>query len=501
MTNYLLVFGSDWRGRAVECQFTALADNKTVSARDDSAPVYQLPDSTSTVKITAKPKAVPGIPLRWDKTVTLSVGSSGPITAAADSVAYVTIKPPKPIGSEMQYTLVFIKLSRFKDATDDVVRLLDPSSLPKKRSFSDDGEMWVTRDVVAAKEVQEHKDMYGTWPPPAKWALEAVPHAHFLDVGNPVKSGVLNFKPPGALPGINVDSVVLRMAGTDVPQYFAVTWPNTITMTPTSAPTPFFLFIRQSNRGNQYDRIGLFVGGDLAPYPDNFDYADEGMFASLHYADDPLRTPWSKGVPYQAAMAGNKVVTVAPCNKFADEFGVLKKTEETRRILEEIQAFMFWRSGIPDPPTAVGKTAIAAFSSGTFHLHNWLIDTDNLSGKFLTEGVNAVYWLDPRTDFVDDFIKASLDWASYGATDKSIRLYMRYPSNSHRKLLGTTYSAPYVRSTSPDNKRTAAVISDADWARVRAKYLAPPVEPVDWTFSHFAICSTMLTHALAQDFH
>jgi hypothetical protein len=512
MTNFVLVLASNWQGAKVRCRFTALADGKPVAPTDDTAPVFQLPDGTAEVRITATPTAVsPKVPVHWEKTVVLTVGSSGgPLTAKTGSTAFVKLSPPKPIGSGMQYTLATIQLSRFKDATADVVKLL--MKLPTKRSFSDDqGVTWYDKQVDAVKEVQNHVDNYGDWPP-AKWDpnagpdvhfwdLNAVPNAHFLDPEKPVlKSGVLNFT-KGALPAIDVESLVLQIAGTDVPQLFAVTWPTkTVERTATSGPTPFFLFIRQSNNGNHYDWDGLFVGGDLNPYPNNFDYADEGLFANLHYGHSPLREPWLKGVPYQAAMAGNKVVTVAPCNKFGDEFGVLAKTKQTGRILEEIQAFMFWKAGIADPPKTVGDTAIAAFSSGTFHLDNWLRDPDNLNDKFLSNVVKAVYWLDPRTDYVDRFIEASLAWAGSPDRDKRIRLYMRYPSAAHQKLLGTSPSAPYVQNTTGD-KRTAAVITDENWAKVVTKYLGgAPFAKVEWTYSHHAICATMLTHALRWDF-
>ena len=54
-----------------------------------------------------------------------------------------------------------------------------------------------------------------------------MPDAHFLDPETPVKSGVLNFAKDASL-RIDVDSVVLRLAGVDAPQLFAITWPKAI---------------------------------------------------------------------------------------------------------------------------------------------------------------------------------------------------------------------------------------------------------------------------------
>src|SRR5262249_46465456 len=145
-------------------------------------------------------------------------------------------------------------------------------------------------------------------------------------------------------------------------------WPKAITPQENATPTPFFVFIRQGNKGNRYDEDGLFVGGELGPYPNNFDYADTGLFESLHYAqsqDDPARFgplwfPGPKGVPYQVAKSGANVVTVIPCNSFEKEYGVLNQTEETGKILRELQVFMFWRAGVQNLPASIGATAIAA---------------------------------------------------------------------------------------------------------------------------------------------
>src|SRR5262249_27095648 len=158
-------------------------------------------------------------------------------------------------------------------------------------------------------------------------------------------------------------------------------------------PTPFFVFLRQGNAGNGYDEGGQFVGGDLQPYPDNFDYADT-LFEQLHYARSPFLWPYTKGVPYQVASAGDDVVTVIPCNSFENDFGVFDDTDQIGLILEELQAFMFWKAGV-QPPPSVGKTALASFSSANFFLGGWLANPKNRTGKFLSDVVTAIYFLDP----------------------------------------------------------------------------------------------------------
>src|SRR5262249_25124961 len=143
------------------------------------------------------------------------------------------------------------------------------------------------------------------------------------------------------------------------------------------------------------------------------------------------------------------VVTVIPSNSFEKDFGVMDDTEQTGKILEELQAFMFLRAGVQVPPATVGKTAIASFSSGNFFLGRWLADPANPAGSFLSNVVTAVYFPDPmlnpgKTD-VNPFIASALTWA--GTADKRIRLYMRYPSDAHKKLIGKIPGAPSVENS------------------------------------------------------
>jgi hypothetical protein len=491
----LIPLASHWAAGPISCHFKAWADGVQLGTKDDTAAVFTVPPGTAELKLTVTPVAA----VYWETTVFLTISSAGVVTVKAGSTPFVKLTTiADAIVPDHQDVFVTVLLSRFKDVTSDVLDLLNHP--PATRHISQDGKTW--NDVVV-NEAKDHQDRYGAWPPP-DWGLHAVPDAHFLDVTTPVKSGVLNFAPDPSL-SIDVDSVVLRLAGVDAPQLFAVTWPKAIAPKAGASATPFLVFIRQENVGNFYNLDGLFVGGELdsQPYPNNFDYADT-LFEQLHYANTPFFTPGLKGVPYQVAKAGANVVTVIPMNPFRSggkEFGVMEDTEQTGKILEELQAFMFLRAGIADPPKSVGKTALASFSSGNFYLGRWLADPKNRSGNFLSKIVTAVYFLDPilnppRTD-VNTFIASALTWA--GKADKRIRLYMRYPSASHSKLLPgkSLPSSPYILNSS-DNRRTAAVLSDADWAKAFTKATGRSAGKWNWQWSHHLFAATMLTHALAQ---
>src|SRR5262249_51823253 len=155
-------------------------------------------------------------------------------------------------------------LSRFKDYTKETVALL--------------GNPPTTRLGAHVSELTNHQNLWGNWPP-LNWDLDDLTGAHFINVTTPVTTGgALNFA-KSALK-IDVNSVVLRLAGVDAPQLFAVTWPDVEELKPApgAKPTPFLVFIEQSLKGNQYHLDGMFVGGEFAvpdkAYPNNFDYAD-----------------------------------------------------------------------------------------------------------------------------------------------------------------------------------------------------------------------------------
>jgi hypothetical protein len=501
VTNYLLPVASHWGGSWVACRFKALADGKPLATADDTQPLYEIPNGTSEVHVTMTPTS----PLYWERTVILSVSTSGVISPKGDSSTFVRLRTVATSAS--RGTVVKIQVSRFKDVTAYVLGLLQIAPTTRHIKNEKTGKF---EDVPVPDEAAKHVANYGAWPP-KDWNLHDAPNAHFLDVAA-LESGVLNFAKNASLKAVveKVESVVLQLNSRKAPQLFAVTWPKAIVRTADAAPTQFLLFIRQGDQGNHYDWKGLFVGGELKPYPFNFDYADSGLFESLHFAVSPLVQPGMKGVPYQVAKAGAKVVTVLPCNSFEEEFGVLAKTEETGKILLELQAFMFWKAGVSDPPQSIGKTALAAFSSGNDFLNAWLKNTANLRGDFLSKTVSAVYFLDPRPNLVPDCVVSAQAWANRpGNQDKRIRLYTHQsldPSDrarvlaAHKKLLGSEPPpAPYAVNSSPHNTRTISMVryEDVTAAFIR-EFHGAPNPPIGFSYTHHLIAATMLTHALAQ---
>jgi hypothetical protein len=480
VSNFLLPIASHWKGEFVACRFKAFADGTPLATDDDSHPLYEIPSGTSKVTVTATP---PKDSPYWDATVTLAVSSGGVVSAETSSSVFVRLRTAAANNS--RGTVVNIKLSRFKDATTDVLDLLTKPP--------------TTRAGEQVDEAGSNRATYGTWPP-SNWLLPAVPTAHFLDLPKVAATGALTFREKTA-PAIDGASVVLRLKGVKAPQFFAVVWPLTLPRDPGVDPTPFFLFVRQGAAQNV--GAGYFKGA----YPDSFDYADLCLFQNLHYgnAGAPLSTWGPKGVPYQVAEAGANVVTVIPCNGVGPEFGVLSDTEQTGKILEEIQAYMFWRAAVPDPPTSIGKTAIAAFSSGNDFLSAWLASATNRSGTFLKDTVRAVYFLDPRADAVPGCVTAARKWAE-GNASKRIRLYTHLPDKAgdramvraaHKTLLEEQPPPePYFKNSS-DGHRTVSMTRFDDWEKAFVDAFHQDFT-FDWQYTHHNICAAMLTHALAQ---
>ena len=522
--NILSLAATNRDGNPTPFTFTAKKDDdfSELPTKDPTDPLFEIPDNATSVRVTFKPTW--SSPIVWGGAFSLSVAANGSLSVAAPSSAddedfrnRVELRTMPALSGRL--TLAVVKVSQFRDRTAHILDLL--KTPPDKRCI------WHAKEIDpnpphkrgvfkmdAVDEVTKHTGVYGAWPP-HDWNLYGVAAAGFLDVDAPLTADkALNFLPSlQDSSALDIDCVVLERAGVRMePAYFAVAWPRSVTRN--AKPAAFLLFIRQLLEGNHYDQHGLYVNspgclpavGQLGPYPENFDYADS-MFESLHYASVPLRFPDSKGVPYQANEAGADVVSVIPCNGFTIKAGFsdLDDPKDIETILREVQAFMFWKAGVAAPPKSIGKTAIAAFSSGNFILNNWLKDPAKRKSNFFSKIVSAVYFLDPlrnavidgkSVDVLNEFIRSANDWATENPPDKRVRVYMQWTWPSLQNLivdkpLGT---APYFVDAS-EGRRTVAVVTSQAWTK--ALQAAGWRPPIDWTVIHHAIAGTMLTHALS----
>jgi hypothetical protein len=484
----LIVAAGNWESKEVKCTFTVQADEVILVAKDRSKQIYDLPAGTKEVRIVATPKTN----TYWETKVALVVSSSGTVSPRAGFAPWIAVK--RASGATADATLATVRVSRFKEVTHDVRTLLKvvPGEVGKPRKGGAP-----TQPELAAT--------YGKWPPD-DLDIHPLPDAHYLDVARPVKAGgILSFKKDSSV-RVDSESVVLELAGVRGPRLFGVVWPRAVERKNSAAPTPFFFYIRQT--GGQ-DIKNVFVGGAVkGPYPYNFDYAERCLFESQHYPGTPIfvRKGWMlrpKGVPYQVAKSGAKVVMVFPVADAHDtiSYEALSNFDEMGRLLADLQAFMFWKVGIATPPSTVGKTALSAYSSANYTLVRWL--NSNRASTFLKNNISAVYFLDPPG--VDDCVDAGLLWRRNMGNDKRVRLYSAKDEKkyvpAYRRLLGLKptdplASPPYLLNAA-DNKITMAVFPTDSWDRTFKDVLGIVTKWTYWDAHHF-VPATVLTHALAQ---
>jgi hypothetical protein len=482
MPTKLALAAVNWENKNVPCKIAVTANGVALAAIDPRKQIYDLPAGTTTVDVAATP---PNKSRYWETRLQFTVASSGTVSTTADKRAWVSITAASAATKGL--TLVTINMNRFRDKTSDVNALLN-GTIPTPRKG-------------AAPDAAELSGTYGAWP--ATLDVKSLKTAHYLDIGNPVTTKrELNFATAASLK-VDVETIVLELAGVKAPRLFGVTWPKLVERKVDSSPTLFLLFLRQT--GWQDGKNGVFlVPGQ--PYPFNFDYAERCLFESMHYPPTPLfySIGWTlrpKGVPYQVARAGAKVVTVFPVAHTVDSigYGELKDMDQTGKLLLELQAFMFWKAGIAVPPKSVGNTAIATYSSANYVIADWLNAPRNLKSTFLNNTVRAIYFLDPP-DVVGS-VKAGRAWASRPGSDKRVRLYSRNnDTGAFRTLLGLAAKdpalppQPYV-VTSADKKRTVASLPTGSWVKW---VKTPPGKTLAWWDTHHFIPATVLTHALAQ---
>ena len=510
LLSVLAAVGSNWRGTALTCHFSATADGVPLAVADDTKPVWVIPTTAATLSITATPT----VPTYWPTTVNFSIDSnSGALTATGDTTAFVTVHALGAAG--VQLSLASINLSRFKDVSDDVLALLaNPPPMPSPDMFNK------TRQ-------QFYEERYGAppaWPPP-DWGLDDKPNANFLDLpvlAQGVTSQGVTFSNDPSVQ-VEAQNVVLRLAGVVAPKLWGVSWPTSLDRNEDAGPTPIMLFLRQ---GNWPQYANLFEGAGLPPYPDNFDYASFGLYDNLAYPkNDVLEDPDSKGVPYQVAKGGAKAgvrpgadpgtkpgaraVTVLPVNSLHEDYGVIESTKQMGRILLELQSFMFRKAGVATPPETLGDTAIGSFSSGTHILARILASPDNVGEAFLNDTVRAVYFFDTPGWAIGDCVAASLAWAGAAGRDKRVRFYNQdsQPGDGDlwpalktfaKHLPAPLPKEPFI-ANSTDKRLTLGFVSRASWKALIKQAAGVQLTGDVWAYVHHATAATMLSHALSTD--
>jgi hypothetical protein len=307
----------------------------------------------------------------------------------------------------------------------------------------------------------------------------------------PVAGGALRFD-RGTVDPDTEDLVVEWMLPADAaPRWLAVSWPKSVPRAAAAAPVPYLVYLRAGTNQN----AKTYYKG---VYPDSWDYVMLGLWQYLNYPVDPVvESPMAKGLPYQIAAAGKRAVLVLPLPRVGKEFGSLLGAANMQELLAELGAFMYRRAGTYAVPE-IGRTALAAFSSGSVHLTHFL--AKHGSHPFVKNVVQELYDFDGPD--VAAFVDQAEVWLKTGAAaDKRVRVYAHAPRAGLAKLVGRPLGAAPGITESADGRRTAGLFPTKAWlAAVEAEdALAPSVSRYEtWQGAHQAIASLLLTDALRR---
>jgi len=442
---------------SAECQFeVSIGDgNFQPVSRDGAAPAtFPLPDSPRPLTLTVRAKPTTANHFQQNgKFEYRGLGNLVPTSAAPE------FRPPRAFrnGREVVVSLVFY-LSRVSDQTDTAVFNLNQVPASRKGLT-----------------------------PPTDWTLASLPDISYA-AEPPVSNGELQFEQRTIDPAC--EDLVLGVAGVKTPRLIAVSWPNSLPRTLSSPPTPFFVYIHSGMGQNVVN--GDYIGPGLGTYPFGWDYLFYGLWRYMTFQGDPLLHDdgiYTKGLPYQVAAADKKIVMVLPENTATGgEAGVFRDAESVQDILREIDAFMYRRKGIYTPP-GIGRTGMAAFSSGNDFTNLFLDDRSNRQHPFYLNILKEFYAFD--TPHIDKWLDSAMTWWTAGRwEDKVLQIYTRGVGTRYNELLwGKMPKAPFVQRNG-NGLATVGVLPIASWAKAR------PGFNTGWQEAHQTISSLMLTTAL-----
>lgn len=292
--------------------------------------------------------------------------------------------------------------------------------------------------------------------------------------------------------------LVVEFKGVNAPQTIAISWPDAVARTEEAGATPFLVYFHS---GMGQIAGAYYTHPQVGTYPFGFDYIYYGLWRYMNYTSDPLtRDPYSKGLPYQMAASGKSAVVVMPGSKVGPEVGVFLSAASMETVLREIQAFMFRRAGIYTPP-ALGRTALASFSSGNNWVTAFLAKRQNQESAFYQQTLRELYMFDAPGYGSAAWVAQAIAWANRGDVAKMIRAYTSHGVSSYAKLLGHTppQKVPFVES-SDDGNRTAAVLPIAAWrnAIIASGGLPTSFDTDQFGSTHQLVSAIMLTDALRR---
>jgi len=488
-----------------ECNFTATVNGTNQAiAPNISGTGSPIPGSgviTLNVGDSLALSAHPTSGQHWDVSGTFQLQGIGQLAPVNNPPA--EFAPPFVVASATDsLILLAVHLSRLRDITARALTTL--ATVPSIRTI----------------------DVPSIWPPPPSVANTPPPWITSWDcpeldglnyINNPAVTGqslqIINEnKTPAAT------NVVLQLFGDPAQQgeggqAIAVSWPDAVPRSDSTGATPFLLYFHPSAGQNVIN--GYYVNPQIpGAYPFNFDYIFYGLWAFMNYGgaqnltQDPLTGDhFKKGLPYQMEAAGKYAVIVLPCNRVGPgsdgspgEIGRFQSAASAQEILLDIQRFMFRRAvpGVYNTP-GLGRTALAAFSSGVGMMTNFLSNRDNQAHPFYQYTLGELYMFDGgNAARVAAWIGQAIKWANTDPS-KVIRAYSQVPEPGSMARLISPASVPggtpWLVTT---GMRTAALLPATGWNSAATAAGGSNVATGTGAFddTHQLIPAMMLTDAL-----
>ena len=361
---------------------------------------------------------------------------------------------------------IVVHLSRLRDASADCLGIL--GVVPPERA-----------DAVPA-----------AWPPPV-WGTPEVSQVEYVDqeplFGGQISAGSDVVEPPG-------ESDVFERRGARTPRLIAVQWPGQISPFSAAPPTPFLVYFHAPMGQN------LGAGYYHGAYPFSFDYVFYGLWNYLNYRENPFtQWPFSLGLPYQVAESEARVVLELPCSSAVDEIGSFRNAADMAVTLTDLQATMFRRAGVYDPPPGLGRVGLGAFSGSNAYLTAFLNNAENRAHWLYRDKLREVFSFEVTDGDLGGLVSALGGWrAVMAGADVRSFLYRAGESALLGGYVGPSEhpaARPFIATTA-DN-RTLGLIPAATW-RSAASARGFPGFGFQFTEIHHLFPSTLLTDALRR---
>lgn len=480
------------------CAFTISVDGGSPTPPDTvvlDQSIFTIPDTDATVDIEA---AAVDQTKYGTLTAHLDIDANGTVQATFPSVNSNWPEPVVTSSDVGQTVIMTVHFSPLRDVTEQA-----------RVSLAQTGDDYPGSPPAPPPGDMSFRTPGVTLPPADYSSLPAVTDTTFI-ASPPVDSGKIQVE-SRTVTALG-EAIVLRLPGIDAPQLVAVYWPAGVPRGQDAPPAPFLIYFHSGMAQNSpavyndpRDRHDPVTG---RTYPFGWDYQFFGLLNYLQYINDPFRTnPFAKGLALQIEASDRGVVLVLPLMRVAgtpcDEIGSFADAFLLQEYLQEIQAFMFRRSGnFRFGP--IGRLGMASFSSGHAAMTCFLDNTSNQAHPLYLDTLQEAYLFDPHADLVSVTLAPLAQiaaWAARGTTGTKVaRLYTQNDSGQLGPLLtqlGVTGGVAPFHAETPDGRKSLTSLPLAAWNSLAAQ-LQSGVPYANTGQVHQVMSALMLTDALRR---